>query len=134
MNTVFANKWTSILLATVALLFSPTLFLPRKYSQPAQTLWAKGLVWLLRTIVGIRMEIRGLQHIAAGPVLVASKHQSAWETVIFHLLLDDPVMIIKRELFWIPPGLATCPCQTPLALRMCAAYSTRHPKDLDLLA
>ena len=88
--------------ATVALLFFPTLFLPRKYSQPAQTLWAKGLVWLLRTIVGIRMEIRGLQHIAAGPVLVASKHQSAWETVIFHLLLDDPVMIIKRELFWIP--------------------------------
>ena len=86
----------------VSLLFFPTLFLPRKFSQPAQKLWANGLVWLLRTVVGIRMEIRGREHIATGPVLIASKHQSAWETIIFHLLLDDPVMVIKRELFWIP--------------------------------
>ena len=86
----------------VSLLFFPTLFLPRKFSQPAQKLWANGLVWLLRTVVGIRMEIRGREHIATGPVLIASKHQSAWETIIFHLLLDDPVMVIKRELFCIP--------------------------------
>jgi 1-acyl-sn-glycerol-3-phosphate acyltransferase len=48
------------------------------------------------------MEIRGREHIPVGPVLIASKHQSAWETIIYHLVLDDPVMVIKRELFWIP--------------------------------
>jgi 1-acyl-sn-glycerol-3-phosphate acyltransferase len=83
-------------------LFFPTLFLPRRFSQPAQKLWATGMVWLLRTIIGIRMEIRGREHIPVGPVLIASKHQSAWETIIYHLVLDDPVMVIKRELFWIP--------------------------------
>ncbi|MDA0260814.1 MAG: lysophospholipid acyltransferase family protein [Proteobacteria bacterium] len=87
---------------TVAMLFLPTLFLPRRLSNPAQRLWAGGIVWLLRTIVGIRMEIRGREHLPNGPALVACKHQSAWDTIIFHLLLDDPTMVIKRELFWIP--------------------------------
>ncbi|MGC1849536.1 MAG: lysophospholipid acyltransferase family protein, partial [Pseudolabrys sp.] len=47
-------------------------------------------------------EIRGRENIPKGPIIVASKHQSAWETFALLPLLDNPVFILKRELQWIP--------------------------------
>ena len=37
-----------------------------------------------------------------GPLLVAAKHQSAWETFALLPLFDNPLFIVKRELQWIP--------------------------------
>ena len=37
-----------------------------------------------------------------GPIIVASKHQSAWETFALLPLFENPVFILKRELQWIP--------------------------------
>ena len=96
-NVLFYG-WTAV----VALILLPTFILPRKVSRHGHRFWARGLVWLLDKVVGIKMEIRGREHIATEPVLVAAKHQSAWDTFIFHLILNDPAMVIKRELFWIP--------------------------------
>jgi 1-acyl-sn-glycerol-3-phosphate acyltransferase len=48
------------------------------------------------------MEVRGLEHIPAGPALVAGKHQSLWETFAILPLLADPCMVLKRELTFIP--------------------------------
>ena len=90
--------WT----AFVAIAFLPSLLLPRQFSVRGQRLWAKGLVWLLWKTVGIEMEVRGHQYIAREPVLVAAKHQSAWDTFIYLTVLTDPAMVMKRELFWIP--------------------------------
>jgi 1-acyl-sn-glycerol-3-phosphate acyltransferase len=59
-------------------------------------------LFLLRTIVGIRIEVRGREKIPQGPCLVASKHQSAWETFALIPIFRDPVLLMKRELFWIP--------------------------------
>ncbi|MEJ1938784.1 lysophospholipid acyltransferase family protein, partial [Nostoc sp. NIES-2111] len=39
---------------------------------------------------------------ASGPVLVAAKHQSALETLILQHVLDDPVIVLKRELLHLP--------------------------------
>ena len=39
---------------------------------------------------------------ASGPLIVASKHQSAWETFALLPLFDNPPFILKRELQWIP--------------------------------
>ena len=47
-------------------------------------------------------EYRHLSRIPKGPLLVASKHQSLWETFALLLLLPDPAYIMKRELMWIP--------------------------------
>ena len=57
---------------------------------------------MLAGICGLRYEIRGLDNLIKGPCIVASKHQSAWDTLIFLTLLERPSYIYKRELSWIP--------------------------------
>ncbi len=93
-----AMTWTAVLM----ILYLPLFLLPRRATQFAARLWIRGLVGMLGTIVGLRHEVRGLDNIPAGPVIFASKHQSAWDTLIFHLLFDDPAFILKRELFHVP--------------------------------
>ena len=59
-------------------------------------------LWLLRVIVGTKLEVRGAEKLPAGACLVAAKHQSAWETFGLIPLFRDPALVMKRELFWIP--------------------------------
>lgn len=75
---------------------------PRKWSVRALQAWATTSLWLLKVIVGLRMEVRGREHIPQGPALVAGKHQSLWETFAILPLLGDPAMVLKKELTWIP--------------------------------
>jgi 1-acyl-sn-glycerol-3-phosphate acyltransferase len=48
------------------------------------------------------VEYRGLEKIPDGPLIVASKHQSMWETFALLQFFDQPLFIFKRELKWIP--------------------------------
>ena len=80
----------------------PTLVMPRWGIIAMATFWARTNLWLLHRICGIKVELRGLGKIPAGPLLVSSKHQSLWETFALLPLLSDPAYIMKRELMWIP--------------------------------
>jgi 1-acyl-sn-glycerol-3-phosphate acyltransferase len=80
----------------------PTLALPRRAIIEVTMFWARTNIWLLRVVCGITVEFRGLEKIPAGPLLVASKHQSLWETFALLPLFHDPAFILKRELMWIP--------------------------------
>ena len=80
----------------------PTLVLPRRAILEVARFWAGTNIWLLRTVCGITAEFRGLDRIPPGPLLVASKHQSAWETFALVPLFADPAFIVKRELMWLP--------------------------------
>ncbi len=64
--------------------------------------WMRGTQALLRRIVGLDHEVRGLERLPPGPVIIASKHQSAWETLFFHLVRPDLVIGLKEELTRIP--------------------------------
>ncbi|MBU0687921.1 MAG: 1-acyl-sn-glycerol-3-phosphate acyltransferase [Gammaproteobacteria bacterium] len=64
--------------------------------------FAPGLLWLLKVICGIRMEVRGLENIPEQACVVLSKHQSAWETLALQLVLPAHAWVAKRELLWIP--------------------------------
>jgi 1-acyl-sn-glycerol-3-phosphate acyltransferase len=75
---------------------------PRKWSVRALQAWARSSDWLMGLIVGLKIEVRGLENIPPGPLLVASKHQSAWDTVGLLTLFDYPTVVLKRELLWIP--------------------------------
>ena len=57
---------------------------------------------MLRMICGLHCEFRGVEKIPQGAALVASKHQSLWETFALIKMLKDPAYILKRELLWIP--------------------------------
>lgn len=86
----------------MVLLFAPALLLPWRVMVWGQRRWARGVNWLMRVLAGIRVEIRGLENLPDGGCIVASKHQSAWDTLIWHDVLDDPAVVLKRELLWIP--------------------------------
>lgn len=94
----------SFYVTTVAfvVLCSPLFFAPRKWSMAALKLYARTQLWLLKHIVGLDYEVRGLNKLPEPPFLVASKHQSAWETFALIPLFHDPALFMKRELFWIP--------------------------------
>jgi 1-acyl-sn-glycerol-3-phosphate acyltransferase len=81
---------------------SPLFLAPRRWAMWALKLWATTSLWWLEKIVGIRLQVRGLEHAPKGPALVAAKHQSLFETFAVLPLLDDPAMVLKRELLWIP--------------------------------
>ena len=82
--------------ATVALL------LPRRTMLGVARAWAKTNLWMLRVICGMKADFRGLEKIPRGGLIIASKHQSMWETFALLPHIDDPTFILKRELMWIP--------------------------------
>jgi 1-acyl-sn-glycerol-3-phosphate acyltransferase len=80
----------------------PLFVAPRSWAIAALKLWAQTSLWWLKVICGTHMEMRGAEHIPSGAVLIAGKHQSFWETFAILPLLDDPCMVLKRELTLIP--------------------------------
>jgi 1-acyl-sn-glycerol-3-phosphate acyltransferase len=80
----------------------PTLLMPPQAIIEMAKLWGRTSLWLLRVVCGTRYEFRGLDRIPSGPLIVAAKHQSTWETFALLSLFKHPVFIIKRELTWIP--------------------------------
>lgn len=89
-------------LALFLVLGSEFLFTPRKWSIRALQTWAKTSIFLLRVLTGTKMEVRGKENLPVGACLVAGKHQSFWETFAILPLLDDPAMVLKKELSYIP--------------------------------
>jgi 1-acyl-sn-glycerol-3-phosphate acyltransferase len=80
----------------------PTFLLPQWITVQISRSWGATSLWLLRTICGINVEWHGREKIPEGPLLVAAKHQSAWETFALLPLFASPTAIVKRELAWIP--------------------------------
>ena len=80
----------------------PTFFLPYRAIIWIAKTWGRCNLVLLRVVAGIDYEIRGREKIPQGPLIVAAKHQSAWETFSLLHLFDNPFFIVKRELQWIP--------------------------------
>ena len=65
-------------------------------------LWARILVVAVRIICGIRLDVRGTEHIPRGAALIASRHQSAFDTFIWLTLLPRCCYVFKDELLRIP--------------------------------
>jgi 1-acyl-sn-glycerol-3-phosphate acyltransferase len=62
--------------------------------------WARYHRWCCRWLLGIRSRVEGA--IPQGPVLIAAKHQSMFETVDLVVILDKPAMVLKQELGDMP--------------------------------
>jgi 1-acyl-sn-glycerol-3-phosphate acyltransferase len=59
-------------------------------------------LWWLKVICATRYEVRGHEKLPKGACLVASKHQSAWDSFALIPVFRDPAMVMKVELGWIP--------------------------------
>jgi len=80
----------------------PTFFMPYRAIVAVAKAWGRWNLVLLRIICGLTADFRGIEKIPEGPLLVAAKHQSTWETFALLWLFKDPTFILKRELQWIP--------------------------------
>lgn len=84
----------------IGLVATPALLMPRGAAVFVITNLSRLVLWLLKIITGTRYELRG--QVPTGPVLVAAKHQSMWDTIAFVALVKDPAIVLKAELLWIP--------------------------------
>jgi 1-acyl-sn-glycerol-3-phosphate acyltransferase len=84
------------------ILIIPTFLMPNRILKRVAKAWARSSIWLMRVVAGIKIEYRGRENIPTGGLIVASKHQSMWETFALYPELADSGYILKRELMWIP--------------------------------
>ena len=80
----------------------PTIVLPRQIFMGVARIWARTSMAWMHLICGTKNEFRHREKVPVTPCIVASKHQSFWETFALFQLCKDPVFIYKRELNWIP--------------------------------
>lgn len=62
--------------------------------------WARVFMFLVRNVLAIEVVVKGT--IPQHAVLVASKHQSAFETIAALYFFDNPAVVAKAELMKIP--------------------------------
>lgn len=60
------------------------------------------IMWMLRVICNVRMEVRGLENVPKEPCIILCKHQSAWETFSLQTIFPPQTWLLKRELLWLP--------------------------------
>jgi len=90
--------WTIFL----GLICLPYLIISNKYLIKPVKLWIRGIFFLLENICKITHEIQGIGHFPGHSVLIASKHQSAFETLALFYYLPQSIFIHKKQLFLIP--------------------------------
>ncbi len=62
--------------------------------------WSHAVLTVLQFAIGTKFKVEGT--IPTEPVLILSKHQSAWETIAYNHIIRRPAFILKEELMWIP--------------------------------
>jgi 1-acyl-sn-glycerol-3-phosphate acyltransferase len=75
---------------------------PRTWAMRGLALHGQTCIWLLETICGTRLKVRGRERLPKSACLVVSKHQSAWDTFALIPLFRDAAIVLKDELKWIP--------------------------------
>lgn len=88
--------WTFLVCA----MFYPLLFTKMDLAFVGRV-WASGSAALLRIFCNITFEVIGKENIKE-PCIIAAKHQSAWETIMFHIIFPSPIYVLKKELYQIP--------------------------------
>lgn len=70
--------------------------------------WVRLVIWGARVICGVNYRVQGMHHVPTAAegkraVVLASKHQSTWETFAYTVLMPHPLCyVFKKELLLIP--------------------------------
>jgi len=95
---IFFFTWTALSVIVMAMLLP----FHRDAMAKVVDVWARVLSMALKVVVGLSFEVRGRENIVDGPAIYAAKHQSAWDTFVYFLILKNPSYILKKELLSIP--------------------------------
>ncbi len=89
--------------ASFFIIFSPVRFFSFKLVVNLCYFWTTSVIKLSKAMLNIDYKIIGMKNIPrSGAFIVASNHQSAWETFFFGSLFPGSVFILKNELRKIP--------------------------------
>ncbi|MFK8031739.1 MAG: lysophospholipid acyltransferase family protein [Gammaproteobacteria bacterium] len=64
--------------------------------------FARTMMWLLKHLCGVEMKVEGKESLPDGPCVVLIKHSSPWETIAELMVFPRQVIVLKRELMWVP--------------------------------
>jgi 1-acyl-sn-glycerol-3-phosphate acyltransferase len=105
------NFFRSLLFALIMLVITPIwacvcfLAAPLPYNKRyfITSRWNVFIIWLAKVLCGIRYQIKGWENLPNQPVILLSKHQSAWETIFLLCKMPRPlVFVFKKELIYVP--------------------------------
>jgi 1-acyl-sn-glycerol-3-phosphate acyltransferase len=86
--------------------FVPIMLLPRSFCVVVFKGWTHSTMFMLKIIVGLTYQEKNKHFIEEavknGPVILACKHQSAWETIFCSLFTDKFVIVLKKALLFTP--------------------------------
>jgi 1-acyl-sn-glycerol-3-phosphate acyltransferase len=102
LRSLLFNLAFYLMTAAMALLGLPVLLLPERTGMAFGRSWAALVLKLLGWCCGLTHELRGSENLPRGPVIIAMKHQSAWDTLAVPVIFGDPAIVLKRELMMIP--------------------------------
>jgi len=107
------NAWfygvTTVLVLSSLVPRIATLDRPAEWPLRLAQTWARWVLAGLRVLCGIRWTVSGRDNLPPdGPMLIASNHQSAFDTMIWLLLVPRPSYVVKRELLRVPLFGALC--------------------------
>jgi 1-acyl-sn-glycerol-3-phosphate acyltransferase len=81
----------------------PTWFMPRKQALFFPIFWSKMAKVMLKFFCKIDVRVEGLENLPKeNGYIIASKHQSAMETTIFHRIVPNMFYVLKKELMYLP--------------------------------
>ncbi|MDR0367367.1 MAG: 1-acyl-sn-glycerol-3-phosphate acyltransferase [Rickettsiales bacterium] len=64
--------------------------------------WSGFVQFALDKLCGVKMRVEGLRNLPRGRYIIASKHQSAWETISYQTLFYPVNFLSKKEMLWLP--------------------------------
>ncbi len=101
-RSALVGAWMDGTMLVLFVIFLPTFLMPRQALDVGVRLWCRMTLWGLRVIGGVRVEVRGREHMPTGGALIAGKHQSMLDTLAPWLWLGDPAYVLKRQLLSLP--------------------------------
>lgn len=103
---VFRACLFSVYFYAVTAIFSiaalPLIVAPPRWLMIYGRWWVLSSFAGLRWIVGLDFRVEGVENLPSGLFFIAAKHQSAWDTMIYRLVIDNMAPVMKRELAYIP--------------------------------
>jgi 1-acyl-sn-glycerol-3-phosphate acyltransferase len=94
--------WLYGSMAAIGLACFPFALVNARAANAAARAWSRAALWGARVICGLRVEIRGREHVPEGAALIAAKHQAMLDTIMPFALLPDPAVVLKKELLVLP--------------------------------
>lgn len=90
----FSSTFALTLVATVVRFLAPRRVLDIAVA------WSRLVLWAARAMCGISWQVVG--ELPTGAALIASRHESAFDALVWMTLVPNPTVVMKRELLRVP--------------------------------